>query len=154
MKPGRENCVLNLGLYEEGVMCKAMCKAIFENKLSKCSNSNNIHILLAENSNYSALLIELLKETFSALSLKENQIQKMNTVLDDEVQKILENVNLETGLTGKETLEKLKDCTKLKTYLSQCSRARVYFFFIEKDVAKQIAQFVYPDVYLHTFLKS
>ena len=117
-----------------------MIKAVYQDpnfkyKLSKCSNLNDTCTLLAENPSYSALLIEscdpaikLLRETFSVLSLKENQIQTMNTVLDDEVQNLLENVNLDTGLTGKETLEVLKDCPKLKAYLSHCSRAKTYFF--------------------------
>ena len=108
---------------------------IFKYKLRKCSNLNDTCTLLAENPNYSALLtescdpaIKLLMETFSVLSLKENQIQTMNTILDDEVQNLLEKVNLDTGLTGKETLEVLKDYPKLKAYLSHCSRAKTYFF--------------------------
>lgn len=38
----------------------------------------------------------------------------MNTILDDKVQNLLENVNLDTVLTGTETPEVLKDCPKLK----------------------------------------
>ena len=92
-------------------------------------------MLPAENANYTNLLkescdpaIELLKDCFGSLSLKENKIKTMNTVLDNDVKKFLENVNLDTELTGKETLGLLKDCSKLKTYLSHCSIARMYFF--------------------------
>lgn len=40
-----------------GVTCKAVYKnPIFKDKLSKCSNVNDVCTLLAENSNYSTLL--------------------------------------------------------------------------------------------------
>ena len=56
----------------------------------------------------------------------------MNTVLDDEVKNLLENVDLDTGLTEKETLDVLRDRPKLKTYLTHCSRARTYIFSLKK----------------------
>ena len=84
---------------------------VFKYKLNKCSNLNDAPTLLAENANYTNLLkepcdpaIELLKDCFGSLSLKENKIKTMNTVLDNDVKKLLENVNLDTELTGKETL--------------------------------------------------
>ena len=108
---------------------------LLKDKLNKCSNLNDVCMLPAENANYTNLLkescdpaIELLKDCFGSLSLKENKIKTMNTVLDNDVKKFLENVNLDTELTGKETLGLLKDCSKLKTYLSHCSIARMYFF--------------------------
>ena len=69
----------------------------------------------------------MLKETFSALSLKKNQIQIMNTILDDKVQNLLENVNLDTVLTGTETPEVLKDCPKLKAYVIVLEQEHIFF---------------------------
>lgn len=71
----------------------------------------------------------------------------MNTILDYKVQNLLENVNLDTVLTGTETLELLKDCPKLK------ARARTYFFH-QKKVVRKIAQLVYPKVYFQILLKG
>lgn len=61
------------------------------------------------------------------MSLKKNQIQTMNTILDDKVQNLLENVNLDTVLTGTETLEVLKDCPKLKAYVIVLEQEHTFF---------------------------
>ena len=59
-------------------------------------------------------------------------MKTMNTILDNNVKKLLENVNLDTKLMDKETLELLKDCPTLKAYLSHCSIARTYFLSLKK----------------------
>lgn len=51
----------------------------------------------------------------------------MNTILDDKVQNLLENVNLDTVLTGTETLEVLKDCPKLKAYVIVLEQEHIFF---------------------------
>ena len=51
--------MLNLGLCGVGVMCKAVYQdPVFEYKLNKCSNLNDVRRLLAENANYTNLLKE------------------------------------------------------------------------------------------------
>ena len=94
--------MLNLGLYGVGVIHKAVYQdPVFKDELNKCSNLNDVCTLLAENASYKNLLtesfdpaIELLNDCFGSLSLKENKIKTMNTVLDNDVKKLLENVNL------------------------------------------------------------
>lgn len=134
------NCILNLGLYGIGVMRKSIYQdQVFEKNLHQCSNVNEVRSLLDKNPTYEELLkkscepcIELMKETFTALSLKENKIVTMDTVLDCKVNDMVKSIDLDHSLTGSETLELLKDRPKLKKYLEHCSKERTYFFSLKK----------------------
>ena len=134
------NCILNIGLYGIGVMRQPITDdPFFEKKLLATGNTEDVRNLLKEKSSYTNHLkkslepcMSLIKESFSYLRLKENNILTRENVTNTEIESLLKNSNLDAHLTGKETMADLKNCPKLDAYLSHCTKERHYFFSVKK----------------------
>ena len=76
--------------------------------------------------------INLIKDSFSHLKLKDNSFQIFDVVNDNKVDQIRAQINLDNDITGGETVGTLPDHPKMKAFLDHCTRQRTYFFSIKK----------------------
>ena len=75
----------------------------------------------------------------------------MEAILDNQVNDLIKNIDLDDTLSGKDTLEVIKNRPKLKAYLDHCSKERTYFFSLKKcgknDCTTCISRRLLPDVF-------
>ena len=153
------NSILNLGLHGIGVMRQSIYEdMVFEKNLHTCSNLEEVRKLLNQKPTHADLYkkscepcVNLIKDSFSHLKLKDNSFQIFDVVNDNEVNQIRAQINLDKDITGRETGANLPDHPKLKAFLDHCTRQRTYFFSIKKcgkvDCTTYLPPRLPPDVF-------
>ena len=134
------NCILNIGLYGIGVMRQPVVDdPFFEKKLNATGNTEEVRKLLQQKSTYTELFkksldpcISLITESFSHLSLKEDELVNRKCLQGSTVTDLLKNIDLDKNLTGQEKAADLQNNPKLSDYLKHCARERHYFFSVKK----------------------
>ena len=139
--PEKVNCILNLALYVIGYIRKEIHEVPkFEKKLGNCSGVNDVRTLISENAEKNTKLLrdscqpclDLIKSSFERLSLKGDQFEVQDYVLDDSVDAFFEEISLDTELSPKDTVEMLPKRPKLNTLLKHSTKQCTYFFSIKK----------------------
>ena len=135
------NCILNLGLYGVGCMRhKVLSDPEFEVALSRCSDLKSVRSLLAKAPDKNVELLnescdpclDLIKQTFSRLSLKDNQFEVDEPATSLEVDEMFQGADLDESLQPRDTMANIKNRPKLSQFLRHCCRERTYFFSIKK----------------------
>ena len=129
---------------------------VFEKNIHACSNFKEVRKLLNQKPTHADLYkkscsINLIKDSFSHLKLKDNYFQIFDVVNDNAVDQICAQINLDKDITGRETVGNLPDHPKLKAFLDYCTMQRTYFCFIKK-CGKADCTTCFPLIYHLMFL--
>ena len=139
------SCVLNLGLYGIGCMCKHSTDPEFEQTLHNCSGLGDVRKLIEKNSERNTKLlketcqpcIDLISDTFSRLKLKDEPFEVYTPSAHEEINDLFATAELDENLKANDTKPDLPQRPKLAQYLSHCARERTYFVSIEKRGSRE-----------------
>ena len=75
--------------------------------------------------------ITLMKDIFSSLKLKDNNLEPCDTIEDDIISDFFSGLKLDEKLTCNETAESLPDTPLLSAYLKHACKEQKYFFLLK-----------------------
>ena len=153
------NCILNLGLYGIGSMCKHSTDPAFEQTLHNCSGLGDIRKLIKKNSEHNTKLlkktcqpcIDLIPDNFSRLKLKDEPFEVYTPSAHEEINDLFATTELDENLKANDTKADLTQHPKLAQYLSHCARECTYFVSIKKCRSRECNICEPPRINDHDF---
>ena len=114
------NCILNLGLYRIGCMRQQSPNAKFEFEITKCDTLSKQRNLVEKNSGNEALFAEtcapcinLMKQNFEELSLKDEKFICLDPALSRGIDELFNSLKLDHDLVDHDGANDLKNRLKL-----------------------------------------